>query len=138
MTTPQFNLEDIVPSKAKTWVGLIGSLLTLIGPAILQVTDALPAPWPFIVGLIFAALTTLGIYRAPYKPQGTVLAPTEVVTQAVVNQAAQAATQTAEAAIQAGAGVIPSVVSSTLQAGVNVAQSAAAAASDLWPKNPWK
>jgi hypothetical protein len=131
MTEPQFNLEDIAPSKAKAWVGLIGSLLTLIGPAILQGTDALPSPWPLIIGLVFAVLTTLGVYRAPYKPTGTVLAPTEVVTQAVVAQA-QAATQ---AAVQAGESLIPGVVNPIIQTGLNAATDAV---NQLWPKNPWK
>lgn len=74
MTTPSVTLEEIVPSKAKTWVGLIGSLLAFAGPFILQSTDALPAPWPAIVGLLFAVLAALGIYKAPYKPKGTTLA----------------------------------------------------------------
>jgi hypothetical protein len=86
MTNP-VDITEIIPSKMKTWVGLIGSLLTFIGPFILQSTDALPSPWPAVVGALFAVLTALGIYRAPYKPKGTVLAvdpnATEVDTLAV-------------------------------------------------------
>ena len=74
MTAPSVSLEEIVPSKAKAWVGLIGTLVTFLGPFILESTEALPAPWPVLIGLFFAVLTTLGIYRAPYKPKGTTLA----------------------------------------------------------------
>lgn len=74
MTSPKVDLEAIVPSKAKTLVGLVGSLITFLGPFILQSTDALPAPWPAVIGVVFAVLTALGIYRAPYKPSGTTLA----------------------------------------------------------------
>ena len=75
MTAPNIDLESIVPSKAKTAVGLIGSLVTFLGPFILSSTDALPPPWPVVIGLVFAVLTALGVYHAPYKPTGTVLAP---------------------------------------------------------------
>lgn len=68
------DLSTIIPLKYKTWITLIGSLLTIVGPYILQVGDYLPAPWPLVIGLVFAALTTLGVYRAPYKPTGTILA----------------------------------------------------------------
>lgn len=74
MTAPKVDLEQIVPSKAKTWVGLIGTLVTFAGPFVLQSTDALPSPWPALIGVLFAVLTALGIYRAPYKPVGTTLA----------------------------------------------------------------
>lgn len=89
MTTPTpIDITEIVPSKAKAWVGLVGSLLTFIGPAILTATEALPAPWPLVVGLVFAALTWLGIYKAPYKPVGTTLAPdTPAVQKAIINEA---------------------------------------------------
>lgn len=80
MTTPQFDITEVIPSKAKAWVGLLGSLLTLFGPVILETTNALPAPWPVVIGGVFAALTFLGIYKAPYKPQGTVLVPETVIT----------------------------------------------------------
>lgn len=73
MTTP-INLEEIVPSKAKAWVGLFGSLVTFVLPLILQSSDSLPAPWPVIIGAIAAVLTTLGVYKAPYGPAGTTLA----------------------------------------------------------------
>ncbi len=73
MTNP-IDLSAIVPSKAKTWVSLIGALLTIIGPWILQSANLLPSPWPGVIGLIFAVLTAAGVYKADYKPEGTVLA----------------------------------------------------------------
>lgn len=72
MTTPDIN--EIIPSKAKTWVGLLTSLLTLGVPYALSVSTALPPPWPVVIGLVIAVLGALGIYKAPYKPTGTVLA----------------------------------------------------------------
>lgn len=74
MTTPTPDITEIVPSKLKPWVGLVGSLLTLGVPYVLSVSDSLPAPWPLVVGLVIAVLGALGIYKAPYKPTGTVLA----------------------------------------------------------------
>jgi len=50
---------------AKAWTALAGSILTLVGPAILQASLGLPAPWPAIVGAIFAILTSFGVYRVP-------------------------------------------------------------------------
>lgn len=50
---------------AKSFVALIGSLLTLVGPWILQTSAALPPPWPALVGGIFALLTVAGVYRVP-------------------------------------------------------------------------
>jgi len=70
MTTP-----TLTPSKAKTYVALIGSLLSVAAPLILQVSTALPPPWPAAIGGIFALLTALGVYHAPYKPPGTALTP---------------------------------------------------------------
>lgn len=88
MTSPEgFDLAGIIPSKAKVYVALIGSVLTIVGPWILDSSNALPEPWPGVVGLVFAALTGLGVYQAPYKPTGTVLAPN---TPAVVAAAEQA------------------------------------------------
>lgn len=54
-----------LPVHAKAWTALAGSVLTLVGPWILQASLGLPAPWPAIVGAIFAVLTSLGVYRVP-------------------------------------------------------------------------
>lgn len=67
MTAP-YDINEVIPSKAKAWVGLLGSLLTICVPWVLQFSDSLPAPWPGVVGLVLAVLTALGIYKAPYKP----------------------------------------------------------------------
>lgn len=60
MTTPT------PPSKAKTYVALIGSLLTVAIPLILEVSTALPAQWQGVIGGVIAILTGLGVYQAPY------------------------------------------------------------------------
>lgn len=52
----------------KSWVALIGSLLTFIVPWIVQASAGLPAPWPAVIGAAVAVLTALGVYRAPYAP----------------------------------------------------------------------
>lgn len=73
MTTP--DLSSIIPLKWKTWVGLVGAVLTFVVPLILSVEDYLPSPWPAVIGGALSVLTALGIYKAPYKPTGTVLVP---------------------------------------------------------------
>lgn len=75
MTAP---LEDIVPLKYKAYVGLVGSFLTFIVPSVVEYTANLDQPWPTIIGAVVALLTALGVYKAPYKPGGTVIAPAEV------------------------------------------------------------
>jgi predicted anti-sigma-YlaC factor YlaD len=52
----------------KSWVALGGSLLTFIVPWVVQVSVALPPPWPAVIGGVVAVLTALGVYRAPYAP----------------------------------------------------------------------
>jgi len=52
----------------KSWVALIGSLLTFVIPWLVQVSAGLPAPWPALIGAIVALLTAFGVYQAPYKP----------------------------------------------------------------------
>lgn len=74
MTTNLPDLSSIIPSKAKTWVTLIGGLLTFIAPFTLEATQALPAPYPAIIGFVLLVLTALGVYHAPYAPAGTTLA----------------------------------------------------------------
>ena len=74
MTAPVPDLSFIIPSKAKTWVGLLGSALSFAVPYLLQVTDTLPAPWPAVIGVVLFILSALGIYKAPYARTGTVLA----------------------------------------------------------------
>lgn len=77
MTTP--DLSSLVPSKWKTIVGLVGTGLSFLVPLILEVSSDLPDPWPAVIGVVLWLLTALGIYHAPYKPVGTVLAPASVI-----------------------------------------------------------
>jgi len=79
VTTPQFDLADVVPLKYKPLVGLVGSALTFIIPTVLDYSTSLPNPWPWVIAAVVALLTALGIYRAPYKPEGTVLVPEATV-----------------------------------------------------------
>lgn len=79
MTAP-VDITELVPSKAKTWVGLFGSVVTFVAPLALSVSDALPSPWPAVIGAVLAVLTALGIYKAPYKPSSdAVLVPQAAV-----------------------------------------------------------
>lgn len=82
------NATPVTPSKAKTWVGLAGSLLAMVVPLALEVSDSLPAPWPVVIGAVVAVLTALGVYRAPYTPSGTVVVPDAAVTPAPATPAA--------------------------------------------------
>lgn len=59
----------------KTWVGLLGSFLTFIIPWVLQESDHLPQPWPYVIAAVVAVLTAVGIYHAPYQPVSKVADP---------------------------------------------------------------
>ena len=52
----------------KSWVALLGSMLTLIIPTLVQASYSLSAPWPAVIGAVVAVLTAVGVYEAPYKP----------------------------------------------------------------------
>jgi len=52
----------------KTWASLLGTLLTLIVPWALQISQALPPPWPAVVAAIMAILTAMGVYKVPNAP----------------------------------------------------------------------
>lgn len=71
MTTP--DLSFIIPSKAKAWVGLLGSALSFVVPYVLEVTDSMPSPWPAIIGVVLFILSALGIYKVPNTPPGSVV-----------------------------------------------------------------
>lgn len=62
MTTPTPGTPQ---TAAKAVVALIGSALSFIIPLLLQVSVALPAPWPALIGALVAVLTALGVYRVP-------------------------------------------------------------------------
>lgn len=55
------------PSKAKTWIALLGSLLSVAVPLIVSASAHLPEPWPAVIGGVVAVLTALGVYHAPYQ-----------------------------------------------------------------------
>lgn len=76
-------ITTINPSKSKTWWAAIGGTLTVVVPLILSVATYLPDPWPAAIGAVIALLTALGVYKAPYKPEGT-----SVVSNADLNEIA--------------------------------------------------
>ena len=78
MTTP---ITTVEPSKAKTWIAVVGGLLTVVVPLIVSVSTYLPEPWPAVIGAVVALLTAFGVYKAPYKPGGTTVVPTAELEQ---------------------------------------------------------
>lgn len=79
MTAPV--VTTIEPTKAKTWVAAIGSVLTFAIPLLVSVQDYLPPPWPSVLGAVLAVLTTLGVYKTPNRPADTVIVPeSQVIT----------------------------------------------------------
>lgn len=63
----------------KSWVALLGSLLTFIVPWIVQYSSLLPPPWPSLIAAAVALATAIGVYHAPYQPvaqQGSAPTPT--------------------------------------------------------------
>lgn len=79
--TPNPTISTIEPSKSKTWWAVIGGLLTVVVPLVLSVATSLPDPWPALIGAVVAVLTATGVYRAPYKPEGTTVVPTRELEQ---------------------------------------------------------
>lgn len=66
---------------AKAWLSLLGGLLTVVIPLLVQVSGSLPEPWPAVIGAVVAVLTALGVYRVPNKlPANTVLVPADPPT----------------------------------------------------------
>jgi hypothetical protein len=74
MTNP-VDITGLVPKKWKPVIGLIGSFLTFVVPYVISAESSLPPVWTVVIGVVLALLTALGIYHAPYTPDGTVLAP---------------------------------------------------------------
>lgn len=81
MTQP--TITTINPSKSKTWVAVLGTVLTAVIPYVLQAAEFVPDPWPLVIGAVIAVLTALGVYKAPYKPEGT-----SVVSNSELNKVA--------------------------------------------------
>jgi hypothetical protein len=76
------DLSTVIPLRYKTIVGLIGSIVTFAVPLVISVEQYLPSPWPAVIGALLSVLTALGIYKAPYKPEGTALVPNAVAASA--------------------------------------------------------
>jgi hypothetical protein len=81
MSTPNPQITTINPSKSKTWVAAIGGALTVVVPLILSSATYLPDPWPALIGGLVALLTMLGVYKAPYKPEGTSVVSTRELSE---------------------------------------------------------
>lgn len=77
-------ITTLEPSKSKTWIAAIGGALTVIVPIVLSVSTNLPEPWPAVISAVVAVLTAVGVYRAPYKPEGTTVVPTVELKQVAV------------------------------------------------------
>ncbi len=52
----------------KSWAALIGSLLAVAIPALVQASHSMSAPWPAVIGAVVAVLTAIGVYQAPSQP----------------------------------------------------------------------
>jgi hypothetical protein len=82
MTQPmQPTITTLEPYKSKTWIAAIGGALTVVVPLVLSFSTSLPEPWPALIAAVVAVLTAVGVYRAPYKPEGTTVVPTHELTQ---------------------------------------------------------
>jgi hypothetical protein len=79
MTQP--TITTLEPSKSKTWIAAIGGALTVVVPIVLSVSTNLPEPWPAVISAVVAVLTAVGVYKAPYRPEGTTTVPTAELTQ---------------------------------------------------------
>lgn len=84
MTNPTPSITTLEPSKSKTWIAAIGGALTVIVPIVLSVSTNLPEPWPAVISAVVAVLTAIGVYRAPYRPEGTTVVPTAELKQVAV------------------------------------------------------
>lgn len=82
------DLSSLVPSKWKTWVGLVGAVVTFAVPLIVSVQDYLPAPWPALIGGVLSLLTALGIYKVPYLKPEARIAPDTPAVEAAAQQSA--------------------------------------------------
>lgn len=70
MTTQDFS--ELIPTKFKPWVALLGSVLTFLVPSVTAAVTDVGGVWPGVLAAVLAGLTWLGVYRVPYAPKGTV------------------------------------------------------------------
>jgi hypothetical protein len=83
MTSPVVKpvVTTVEPTNAKTWAAVIGTVLTVAVPYVLQVATYLPAPWPAVVGGVIGVLTILGVYKVPnHDPANTSIVPNDQIT----------------------------------------------------------
>lgn len=78
MTTPI--VTTIEPTKAKGWVALVTTVLTVAVPYILSVSTYLPDPWPAVIGGIIGLLGVVGVVKTPNHPANTSIVPNDQIT----------------------------------------------------------
>lgn len=69
----------ITPSKAKTYVAFVGTVLTIVIPLVVQMSTNWPPQYQALLSGIIGLLTIFGVYQAPYKPKGTVIVPLDAL-----------------------------------------------------------
>lgn len=80
-------INTVVPSRAKTWIGVAGAILAVVIPLVVSVQQYLPPPWASVIGAIIVILTGLGIYHAPYQPPETTIVRNEDIAAINAGQA---------------------------------------------------
>lgn len=72
--------------KLKAYVALLGGILTVAIPTVIDFAVYLPPQWQAVVGAVVALLTALGVYAAPNRPKGAVIAPATAVESRPVDE----------------------------------------------------
>jgi hypothetical protein len=80
MTSPNPIVTTIEPTKAKSWVALLGSVMTFLVPLLAEMQGSMPDPWPAIIGAVLAVATFFGVRQTRNVPKGTVAVPGDQVT----------------------------------------------------------
>lgn len=80
MTTPTPVVTTVEPTKAKSWVALLGSVMTFLVPMLVSAQEYLPDPWPAVIGAVLAVCTYFGVRQTRNVPKGTVAVPGDQVT----------------------------------------------------------
>lgn len=77
MTTPI--VTTVEPTKAKSWVALVGSLLSFALPLLASVQNLVPEPWPAVIGGVCALGTWIATRLTPNHPANTSLVPNDQI-----------------------------------------------------------